>query len=107
MGFAHHLARQAHNYPQYAETQRQLYAMPRRATSMTDLSRMIRGSNGEKIDTKPRLSKAHVEILERQFQEQHKPSSKTKRELADRMHVDITRINVCPSCHILGGQADN
>lgn len=67
--------------------------MPRRSNSMTDLSQMVR-SHADKNDTKPRLSKQEVEILERQFQEQHKPSSNTKRQLADRMGVDIARINV-------------
>jgi hypothetical protein len=61
---------------------------------MTDLSQMARASHGDKGDTKPRLSKGEVEILERQFQEQHKPSSNTKRQLAERMGVEISRINV-------------
>lgn len=68
--------------------------MPRRSNSMTDLSQMARTSHGDKGDTKPRLSKGEVEILERQFQEQHKPSSNTKRQLAERMGVEISRINV-------------
>jgi Homeodomain len=76
---------QSHTYP---------YAMPRRSNSMTDLTQVARGPHGDKSDTKPRLSKSEVEILERQFQEQHKPSSKTKRQLAERMGVEIARINV-------------
>jgi hypothetical protein len=45
-------------------------------------------------DTKPRLSKQEVGILEQQFQEHHKPTSSTKRQLAERFHVDVARINV-------------
>ena len=90
----HHDIQQAHTYPQYPEQQHRPYAVPRRSNSMTDLSQMARASHGDKGDTKPRLSKGEVEILERQFQEQHKPSSNTKRQLADRMGVDIARINV-------------
>ena len=94
-GFDHHHDIQlAHTYPQYPEQQHRPYAVPRRSNSMTDLSQMARASHGDKGDTKPRLSKGEVEILERQFQEQHKPSSNTKRQLADRMGVDISRINV-------------
>jgi hypothetical protein len=80
-------------YPTYADQHHQVYTVHRRATSMTDLGQMTR-THADKNDTKPRLSKAEVEILERQFQEQHKPSSNTKRQLADRMRVDIARINV-------------
>jgi hypothetical protein len=91
-GFAHHSNTHLPlGYPQYAD--HRAYAMPRRSNSMTDLSQMVR-SHADKNDTKPRLSKQEVEILERQFQEQHKPSSNTKRQLADRMGVDIARINV-------------
>lgn len=82
------------DYPQYADPQHRPYPVPRRANSMTNLNQVARGHHGEKNDTKPRLSKGEVEILERQFQEQHKPSSNTKRQLADRMGVDIARINV-------------
>jgi hypothetical protein len=94
-GFDHHNdIQQAHTYPQYPEQQHRPYAVPRRSNSMTDLSQMARASQGDKGDTKPRLSKGEVEILERQFQEQHKPSSNTKRQLAERMGVEISRINV-------------
>ena len=84
------------NYPPYIDQQQRPspYAVPRRSNSMTNLNQVARAHHGEKTDTKPRLSKAEVEILERQFQEQHKPSSNTKRQLADRMGVEIARINV-------------
>jgi hypothetical protein len=64
---------------------------------MTNLTQAPMGNhNGDKSETKPRLSKGEVEVLERQFQEQHKPTSNTKRQLAERFHVDVARINVRP-----------
>jgi hypothetical protein len=51
-------------------------------------------SHGDRTEAKPRLSEGEVEMLERIFQEQHKPSSNSKRQLAERMGVDISRINV-------------
>jgi hypothetical protein len=82
-----------HEYMLYADAHR-AYTMPRRATSMSNMNQVAMGTHPEKNDTKPRLSKGEVEILERQFQEQHKPTSNTKRQLAERMRVDISRINV-------------
>ena len=45
-------------------------------------------------ESKPRLSKEEVEILEAEFQKNHKPSSSTKKTLAESMRVDNARINV-------------
>lgn len=45
-------------------------------------------------ESKPRLSKEEVEILEAEFQKNHKPSSTTKKALAESMRVDNARINV-------------
>lgn len=48
-------------------------------------------------ESKPRLSKEEVEILEAEFQKNHKPNSTTKKALAQSMRVDNARINVsCP-----------
>ncbi|TWU71141.1 hypothetical protein ED733_000934 [Metarhizium rileyi] len=44
-------------------------------------------------ESKPRLSKEEVEILEAEFQKNHKPSSTTKKALAESMRVDNARIN--------------
>ncbi|KAF5000660.1 hypothetical protein FGRMN_1593 [Fusarium graminum] len=44
-------------------------------------------------ETKPRLSKEEVEILEAEFQKNHKPNSTTKKALAESMRVDNARIN--------------
>jgi hypothetical protein len=45
-------------------------------------------------ETKPRLSKEEVDILEAEFQKNHKPNSTTKKALAESMRVDNARINV-------------
>ena len=45
-------------------------------------------------ESKPRLSKEEVEILENEFQKNHKPSTIIKKTLADSMRVDGARINV-------------
>ncbi|KAF7555635.1 hypothetical protein G7046_g6491 [Stylonectria norvegica] len=44
-------------------------------------------------ETKPRLSKEEVEVLESEFQKNHKPNSSTKKSLAESMRVDNARIN--------------
>ncbi|KAK4101677.1 hypothetical protein N658DRAFT_506857 [Parathielavia hyrcaniae] len=44
-------------------------------------------------DPKPRLAKGEVELLEREFAKNQKPSSSTKRELAEQMGVEVPRIN--------------
>ncbi|KAI5465970.1 hypothetical protein BGZ63DRAFT_119764 [Mariannaea sp. PMI_226] len=44
-------------------------------------------------ESKPRLSKEEVEILEAEFQKNHKPNSSTKKALAEQMRVDNARIN--------------
>ncbi|KAL1838000.1 hypothetical protein VTJ49DRAFT_3148 [Mycothermus thermophilus] len=45
-------------------------------------------------EPKPRLAKEEVELLEREFAKNQKPSSSTKRELAEQMGVEVPRINV-------------
>ncbi|KAK3310400.1 uncharacterized protein B0T15DRAFT_489084 [Chaetomium strumarium] len=44
-------------------------------------------------EPKPRLAKDEVELLEREFAKNQKPSSSTKRELAEQMGVEVPRIN--------------
>jgi hypothetical protein len=48
----------------------------------------------DRNETKPRLAKQEVELLERHFQENHKPPSSLKRQLAENMGVQVCRINV-------------
>lgn len=45
-------------------------------------------------ESKPRLSKEEVDLLESEFQKNHKPNSSTKKALAESMRVDHARINV-------------
>lgn len=55
----------------------------------------------DRNETKPRLAKHEVELLERHFQENHKPPSSLKRQLAEMMGVGVARINVrlqIPTC---------
>jgi len=73
----------------------ELYAMaqyqPQRAMS---------GSGGlppsKQPDAKPRLSKDEVDLLEREFQKNQKPSSGRKREIAELLKVEHARINASP-----------
>ncbi|KAJ4295865.1 hypothetical protein N0V88_004567 [Collariella sp. IMI 366227] len=44
-------------------------------------------------EPKPRLAKDEVELLEREFSKNPKPSSSTKRDLAEQMGVEVPRIN--------------
>lgn len=48
-------------------------------------------------ESKPRLSKEEVDLLESEFQKNHKPNSSTKKALAESMRVDHARINVLES----------
>lgn len=44
-------------------------------------------------DVKPRLTKEQHDILEKHFQQQHKPSTNTKRGFADNLGVPLDKIN--------------
>ena len=46
-------------------------------------------------ETKPRLGKDEVDILEREFKKNPKPTTQTKRQFAEDMGVELARINVC------------
>jgi len=45
-------------------------------------------------ETKPRLSKGEVEVLEREFNKNPKPTTQMKRQFAKDMGVELARINV-------------
>lgn len=47
-------------------------------------------------DPKPRLAKDEVELLEGEFTKNPKPNSSIKRDIAERMGLEVSRINVCP-----------
>ncbi|QSZ29889.1 hypothetical protein DSL72_004407 [Monilinia vaccinii-corymbosi] len=55
---------------------------------------MMNMSNGQKTnETKPRLGKEEVDVLEREFKRNPKPTTQTKRIFAEDMGVDLSRIN--------------
>jgi len=45
-------------------------------------------------ETKPRLGKEEVNILEREFKKNPKPTTQTKRQFSEDFGVDLARINV-------------
>ena len=45
-------------------------------------------------DVKPRLTKEQHDILEAHFQQQHKPSTSTKKGFAENLGVPLDKINV-------------
>ncbi|EXJ91127.1 hypothetical protein A1O1_04236 [Capronia coronata CBS 617.96] len=47
---------------------------------------------GEEVSTRPRLTKEQVEILEAQFQANHKPNSQVKRQLAIQTNLKFQRV---------------
>jgi len=79
--------------PSYADAQHNLhnYAMAHQSSSMMGMPTSTTKTN----ETKPRLGKDEVEILEREFKKNPKPTTQTKRQFAEDMAVDLARINVC------------
>lgn len=76
------------NYPAYLADSLEAY--------QTHHDRLVQQQQMSRAtESKPRLSKEEVEILESEFQKNHKPSSTTKKSLAETMRVDNARINVC------------
>jgi len=101
--YAHSQSRQAGCYP--ASPQWQLHsrqhqhAMPQYGNHYTFGARhhpfaMAHALHAKTVETKARLDKKHVEILEQEFAKNQKPSSIVKRELAEQMGHEIARINV-------------
>lgn len=52
------------------------------------------GPEMEEISTRPRLTKEQVEVLEAQFQANHKPNSQVKRQLAIQTNLKFQRVGV-------------
>jgi hypothetical protein len=71
----------------------QNYAMAQRTAPMIAMPNPTRTN-----DTKPRLGKDEVDILEREFKKNPKPTTQTKRQFAEDMGVDLARINVGRVC---------
>lgn len=51
-------------------------------------------------ETKPRLGKDEVDILEREFKKNPKPTTQVKRQFAEDMGVDLARINVSSTLYL-------
>lgn len=50
--------------------------------------------DGGEVSTRPRLTREQVEVLETQFQANHKPSSSVKRQLAAQTNLSLPRVAV-------------
>jgi len=66
------------------------YTMAQQTAPMIAMPNPITKTN----ETKPRLGKDEVDILEREFKKNPKPTTQTKRQFAEDMGVDLARINV-------------
>ena len=89
-----HASSQGHVVYPYPYSNEQLYAMAQyqQQRTMTSHGGMPPSKQPE---PKPRLSKDEVDLLEREFQNNNKPSSGRKREIAELLKVEHPRINVC------------
>jgi hypothetical protein len=88
----HHF--QHHHDQMYADPQHNMHsyaAMAHQQPSTMGIPQSTTRTN----ETKPRLGKDEVEILEREFKKNPKPTTQTKRQFAEDMGVDLARINVC------------
>ncbi|KAF5027651.1 hypothetical protein F66182_212 [Fusarium sp. NRRL 66182] len=86
----------ANHYPRYSQQ------LPSYAAYLPESMELYNAHQGHLLhhhqmsrttETKPRLSKEEVEILEAEFQKNHKPNSTIKKALAESMRVDNARIN--------------
>ncbi|KAI1112823.1 hypothetical protein F5Y14DRAFT_243738 [Nemania sp. NC0429] len=76
-------------YPTYQASQYMYAYQPHRQAMMADRGGLCDG----KTESKPRLSKEEVQKLEKVFQENPKPSSSVKAQLADVLQLERPRIN--------------
>ncbi|KAK2073006.1 hypothetical protein P8C59_007320 [Phyllachora maydis] len=87
-------AQQGHQFPAMW-SQAQLLALyqqnPQRAAAVMMGHSPIHAS--KQTEPKPRLAKDEVEVLEREFAKNQKPNSSVKRDLAEKMGVEVPRIN--------------
>lgn len=90
----HHHDQLSGGMGQYPDNQHNMHGF---ANAMAQQSSTMIGMPGttKTNETKPRLGKDEVEILEREFKKNPKPTTQTKRQFADDMGVDLARINVC------------
>lgn len=89
--------RQQHGYPSYPYTNEHLMVlaqMQHQRTMMGQVHDASLSPTSKQDQPKPRLSKDEVDLLEKEFQKNHKPTSARKREIAELLKVDLPRINV-------------
>ncbi|KAI6564702.1 hypothetical protein MCOR04_009064 [Pyricularia oryzae] len=88
--------RQQHGYPSYPYTNEHLMVlaqMQHQRTMMGQVHDASLSPTSKQDQPKPRLSKDEVDLLEKEFQKNHKPTSGRKREIAELLKVDLPRIN--------------
>lgn len=79
--------------PPYSDAHQNIqhsYAMAQQTAAMMSTPNHSTRTN----ETKPRLGKDEVDILEREFKRNPKPTTQTKRQFAEDMRVELARINV-------------
>lgn len=69
------------------------YSDPHQTYTMTQAPMMAMPNSSKNTETRPRLGKEEVDILETSFRKNPKPTTQTKRGFADDMGVDLARIN--------------
>ena len=79
-------------YSSYPYSREQLYAIAQYQQQRTMAGHAAMPPS-KQPDPKPRLSKDEVDLLEREFQKNSKPSSGRKREIAELLKVEHPRIN--------------
>ncbi|KAK3394761.1 hypothetical protein B0H63DRAFT_444874 [Podospora didyma] len=93
-----HFSAPQHGQPhgqQYPFWNQHLMAFYQQQQQRATAAMMGQGSmhSSKQTEPKPRLAKDEVELLEREFAKNPKPNSSTKRQLAERMNVEVPRIN--------------
>lgn len=75
--------------------QQLLESVSRFQFNRSSMASMLANSfTAQSIENKPRLGKDEVDILEREFKKNPKPTTQTKRQLAEDMCVELPRVNV-------------
>lgn len=77
--------------PQTSKATRQELLQPHPVSSLSPMSN----------ETKRRLGKDEVDTLEREFEQNPKPNTQTKRSFAEKLHIDLARVNVRISTDII------
>lgn len=95
----HHFQQHRHEpmpqgIPHYTDAQQSMRSYAAMAHRQSSAMMGMPHGTTKTNETKPRLGKDEVDILEREFKKNPKPSTQTKRQFAEDMRVDLARINV-------------